>query len=294
MKKMLLTTITVILLSTFTAYSHAMTTEEIKMVSNAAQRGDDGAQVLLALMYKDGDNGIQKDDALAAHWFELAAMEGNAYAEKMLGDLYAEGKGVPVNPRLAADWREKAAKRGNVEAQCLLGKMYLNGDGVDKDQAKAEQWLRRAADEGSSEAQYLVGKMYYARTSSAEEREVAGNWLAKSAAQGYRDAIHFLHFMEKLGYEAEEDYFQGQPQLIKLAEDGDPEAQYQLAMRYETGAALKRDDSQALHWFTMAGNNGHIMAMKSLADIYARGLDGVEVDKIRAAQWRDKAARAEK
>jgi hypothetical protein len=117
--------------------------------------------------------------------------------------------------------------------------------------------------------------------------------LAKSAAQGYEDAIHFLHYMENLGYRAEEEYFQGPPHIRKLAEDGDPEAQYQLGIRYESGVRVKRDYVQALHWFTEAANSGHVMAMKSLADIYARGLDGVGVDKARAAQWSEKATKAE-
>jgi hypothetical protein len=150
MKKLLLVSVAGIILSALATITYAMTADEIKMVSTAAERGDDGSQVLLALMYQHGDNGSHKDEALAAHWFELAATQGNAYAQKMLGDIYAEGSGVPRNLRLAADWREKAANRGNIEAQCLLGKMYLNGEGVNKDQSKAEKWLQRAATEGNS------------------------------------------------------------------------------------------------------------------------------------------------
>jgi hypothetical protein len=99
--------------------------------------------------------------------------------------------------------------------------------------------------------------------------------------------------MEKLGYNAEEEYFHAPPHIRKLAEDGDPEAQYQLAIRYESGAGVKRDYPQALHWFTEAANSGHLMAMKSLADIYTRGLDGADVDKARAAQWSEKVKLAE-
>jgi TPR repeat protein len=212
MKKLSMIILAGIVLSALATISYAMTREEVKMVTTAAERGDDGSQVLLAMMYLTGDSGYRKDEALAAHWFELAATQGNPYAQKMLGDIYAEGRGVPRNPRLAADWREKAAKRGNVDAQCLLGKMYLYGEGVDKDQGKAEKWLNRAATEGNSEAQYLIGKLHYTYSSSAEEREAAGNLLAKSAAQGYEDSIHFLHFMEKLGYNAEEEYFHAPPQ----------------------------------------------------------------------------------
>ena len=271
-----------------------MTAEETKMIETAAQRGVDGAQILLATMYRNGDGGYTQDDKRALHWFELAAIQGNAYAQKMLGDIYAEGRGVEKNPKLAADWREKSAHRGNVQAQYLLGKMYFNGEGITQDTVKGESWLQRAAQEGSSEAQFLLGKIHYARKDSAQERAIAWNWLTKSAAQGYQDAIQFIHFMENLGYNAEENFFKRVPHIRQLAEDGDAEAQYQLAIRYESGATGVKDYPQALHWFNEAANKGHVMAMKSLADIYARGLDNVTVDKSLAAQWAEKARAVEK
>jgi TPR repeat protein len=269
----------------------AMTPEEAKMITTAAQRGNDGSQVLLAVMYLNGDGGYAKDDKRAAYWFEQAAQQGNGYAQKMLGDLYAQGRGVPQNLKLTADWREKAAKRGNIQAQLLLGKMYLKGEGVEKNEIKAEEWLNRAAIAGDSEAQFLMGKIYHSRSNSAHDQEVAGNWLAKSAAQGYEDAIRLLHFMENIGYEAEENFFQRKPHIRKLAEDGDAEAQYQLAIRYESGASgVKPDYEKSLYWFKQAANNGHVMAMKSLAHIYRQGLDGVSADPKQADYWETKAA----
>jgi len=267
--------------------AHAMTQEEATMVANAAQRGSDGAQVLLAVMYLHGDATHAKNEALAANWFEKAAEQGNAYAQKMLGDLYEQGRGVPKNLKLSADWREKSANRGNTEAQLMLGKMYLNGSGVNRDQDKAEGWLNRAAVAGNSEAQFLLGKLYHEQKNPG----MAGNWLARSAAQGYEDAIKFLHFMEDIGFHTEESLHQQPADLHKLAADGDLEAQYQLAIRYESGAyGEKLDYRQALHWFNLAANGGHVMAMKSLAHIHEMGLDGVPPDAETAAYWRKKAA----
>lgn len=284
------------LMSALPITSFALSTDEAKMIATAAQRGDDGSQVLMAVMYRNGDGGYSKDNTQAAHWFELAATQGNPYAQKMLGDIYAEGLGVAKNLKLSADWREKAAVRGNIQAQTLLGRMYLNGDGVTKDQAKGESWLTRAAAEGSSEAQFLLGKIYYQRHSSVQERAAANDWLAKSAAQGYVDSIRLLRFMENIGYDVEESFYKRTPHIRKLAEDGDAEAQYQLAIRYENGTTISPspDYAQAMHWFTMAANQGHVMAMKSMADIYTKGLNGVSADQKIAAQWTDKARAAEK
>lgn len=265
--------------------AHAMTQEEDAMVTYAAQRGSDGAQVLLAVMYLHGDPTHTKNEALAAQWFEKAAAQGNAYAQKMLGDLYEQARGVPKNLKLSADWREKSANRGNTEAQLMLGKMYLNGEGVNQDLDKAEGWLNRAAIAGNSEAQFLLGKLYHAQ----KNPQMAGDWLARSAAQGHEGAIKFLHFMEGLGFQMEASLHQRPADLHTLAADGDSEAQYQLAIRYESGAyGEKQDHEQSLRWFNQAANGGHLMAMKSLAHIYEQGLDGVPPDAKTAEYWRKK------
>lgn len=267
--------------------AHAMTQEEDTMVTYAAQRGSDGAQVLLAVMYLHGDPTHAKNESLAAKWFENAAEQGNAYAQKMLGDLYEQGRGVPKNLKLSADWREKSANRGNTEAQMMLGKMYLNGEGVNQDLDKAEGWLNRASVAGNSEAQFLLGKLYH----DQKNTRMAGDWLAKSAAQGYQSAIKFLHFMEGIGFQTEESLHQRPTDLHKLAADGDSEAQYQLAIRYESGAyGEKQDYKQALHWFNQAANGGNVMAMKSLAHIHEKGLDGISPDTKTAEYWQKKAA----
>jgi uncharacterized protein len=271
------------------AGAHAMTAEEATLIANSAQRGSSGAQVLFAGIYKDGTGGYPQDDRLAAYWYEQAAEQGNAYAQQMLGDVYEQGKGVEKNLALAADWREKAANRGNVQAQLKLGKMYLYGTGVARDPGKAAQWLNRAAIEGNSEAQYLYAKMFQTGYGVAQNKEIADNWLAKSAAQGYEDAIRLIHFMENVGFQIEETFYHRPPDLEKLAQDGDAEAQYQLAMRCETGAyGQKKDSASAIAWFKKAADHGHVLAMRSLAQIYAKGIEGVPVDPEAARYWQNK------
>jgi TPR repeat protein len=42
-----------------------------------------------------------------------------------------------------------------------------------------------------------------------------------------------------------------------LAENGNAEAQYHLGYLYETGTGVKRDDKEALRWFSAAAAQGH-------------------------------------
>ena len=120
----------VVLISLYAAGVAAATAQELPMIKRLAERGSDGAQVILAGMYLRGEGGVARDDRQAAEWYEKAALQGNAYAQMKLGDLYESGQGVEKNAAIAADWREKAADRGNVKAQQLLGQMYLEGNGV--------------------------------------------------------------------------------------------------------------------------------------------------------------------
>lgn len=271
-----------------TVESHAMTPDEAKMVTDAAIRGSASSQVLLAVMYRHGDGGYVKNDQQAAYWFEQAAQQGNPYAQMALGDLYEQGAGVNKNLKVAADWREKAARRGNVQAQLKLGQMYLSGSGVVKDLNKAEYWLKRAAIEGNSEAQFELGKLYRTEGWQKHDPDLGNSWLAKSAAQGYEGAVEFVHFFEHVGLQLKEDLSQRAPQLHKLAADGDAEAQYQLAMRYEHGVGEKRDYAQAMYWFKQAANQGHVKAIKSLVHIYQQGLDDNPVSMVQAQYWQNK------
>ena len=87
-------------------------------------------------------------------------------------------------------------------------------------------------------------------------------------------------------YQIDEGWHNRMPGLKKLAADGDIEAEYQLAQRYERGVGgVRKDAATALDWYRRAANGGHPMAMKALIQIYSDGLDGVERDPAAAAEW---------
>lgn len=258
-------------LASIASVGMAMTPEEMTVILREAEGGSAASEVLLAQAYLDGDGGLAKDPAAAARWFEAAALQGNGYAEEKLGDLYAQGLGVAHNPRLAADWLEKAANRGIVPAQLKLGKMLLDGQGIARDPAKARYWIERAAIEGNAEAQFLLGSMYHAGEDIEANQGIAKSWFEKAAQQGYESAIPLLRLIEKISYLLEEGWYHRLPELHKLAEDGDLEAQYQLAQRYELGIdGLRKDPQTALLWYQRAAAGGHPIAKKALEEMQAR------------------------
>jgi uncharacterized protein len=269
----------------------AISPQEAKSIALVADQGNEGAQVLMAGIYLRGDGGYAKDPVLAAQWFERAAAQGNSYAQFMLGEIHEQGWGTPKNLKVAAEWREKAANRGDNQAQLKLAKMYLNGEGVEKDLQKAEYWLNRADIEGNSDARVLLAKLYRERGDAKGSRALADRWLAKAATQGYENATTLFRLIEHLGFQADETWHHRLPDLHRLAEDGDHEAQYDLAVRYEEGhSGETRNVALALQWFERAAEGGNVMAMRKLSGIYEQGLYGEPVNPVAARYWSERAA----
>lgn len=53
------------------------------------------------------------------------------------------------------------------------------------------------------------------------------------------------------------DYLRAIPALTKRAENGDAQAQYQLAYIYVTGSGTKVNPAKGMSWFRAAANQGH-------------------------------------
>jgi TPR repeat protein len=107
---------------------------------------------------------------------------------------------------------------------------------------------------------------------------------------GYQVAL-----TRKLSSMAEDAFKQDEYVLAKrawrmLAESGNPEAAYKLAMLFDTGAdGVNQDSAQAAYWYLQAAEAGHLHAQHNLAVAYASG-DGVEMDISKALKWWKRAA----
>lgn len=72
--------------------------------------------------------------------------------------------------------------------------------------------------------------------------------------------------------------------LRQLAEQGNPEAQWQLGARYHNGEGVPKDDVQAMLWFQRAADQGNVMAQATLGAYYWAGR-GVPQDLTKAYFW---------
>ncbi len=100
--------------------------EKFAEVKRKAESGNAKDQLGLARLYYNGD-GITKDDAKAAEWYQKAAEQGNAFAQYNLGVMHDKGEGVPRSAAKAEEWWQKAAAQGNEAAQESLKLLHAKG-----------------------------------------------------------------------------------------------------------------------------------------------------------------------
>lgn len=261
------------------------------MLRTLAEDGNVGAQVQVAIHYLDGSGGFPQDPRLAVKWFERAAQLGNAYAQFRLGELYLAGKGATRNALVAADWLEKAAHRGNAAAQLTLGQLFLDGTDVPAAPMRGEYWLERAAIEGNAEARDRLARVRDARIVDRSSPQVRGGSADGFPAPTYQEALRVVHLLEYAEFRIEETWYQRLPELQRLAEDGDPNAQFVVGTHCLQGSyGQRRDVAQALAWYRRAAEGGSRRAALALARLYESGLAGVAVDPAEAHRWASRAA----
>ena len=79
-------------------------------------------------------------------------------------------------------------------------------------------------------------------------------------------------------------------ELQRRAEAGDPKAQFRLAILYERGDGVPRNDAEAVRWLRKAAEAGYADAQVNLGLIYRQGTRGITKNPEEAVQWFRKAA----
>lgn len=128
------------------------------------------------------------------------------------------------------DGMKRAANLGYAPAQTYLGQIYLDGaNGVPADPAQSRQWGRRAAEGGDPRGMHLYGMQLYEGDGGATNQAEALTWL------------------------------------VKAAERGLPDSQYNVARIYETGAdGVAKNPTEALKWYMIAARGGDAEAQAAV------------------------------
>lgn len=130
----------------------------IDEVESLARQNHAEAMFLMGTAYAEG-LGKDKDAAVAASWYQRAALLGNTLAQHNMGNIHESGTGVRQDDTQAVYWWLQAAAAGDAIPQWQLGRMYENGRGVEKDLNEALRWYRDSAARGNERAQQALARL---------------------------------------------------------------------------------------------------------------------------------------
>lgn len=113
--------------------------------------------------------GVPQDDRRGIEWIRQAAEQGHVGAQMRLGWHYLNGEIVQKNEQLAARYFEAAAVQGNSGAQAYIGRCYLYGIGVTGNWQKGRVYFERAAEQGDKNSQEVLA--FFGKTAWDAYRE---------------------------------------------------------------------------------------------------------------------------
>jgi uncharacterized protein len=95
----------------------------------------------------------KKEYARAMKLFQPLAEKGNALAQYRIAKMHQMGLGVSKDAKQARKWGQLAARQGNADAQLLMGSLYYKAEGGETaDAVRAYMWYDVSAEQGSAEA----------------------------------------------------------------------------------------------------------------------------------------------
>lgn len=200
----------------------------------AYELGDHTLSPLKIAEYYALGKGVSEDSAESSRWLMIAAENGNALAQNMVGDLYYYGIGsITKNLQESAKWYLKAAQQDYPDGQYNIALAYLDGEGVAQNNSQGLMWLRKAAENNHPNAQ---------------------------------DALAIIYGFGKNG--VQEDMKEYVKWALKAAENGSPQSQFRAGCIYLNGlGGITPDKNKAIEWFKKAAAQGDQNAIQELSEL---------------------------
>lgn len=253
-----------------------------------AFRGEAYAQRSLAWMYANG-KGVSEDQEESSRLYLKAAEQGDLNAQLVTGFRYREGKGMPKNDVEALKWFRLAANQGDRIAQYMMGTCYLYGFGIPKDHVESVKWHSKSADNGYADSQKELGNLFFKGLGVNQDLVESLNWYRMAADQGDAEAQYIVGLKHAAGSGTDKNPAEALKWYLRSANQDYADAQHKLGESYAEGTGATKDINEAIKWNKKAAERGNLTDQINLGDRYFGGL-GVTRDKHEAVKWYLKAA----
>lgn len=271
---------------------------DVEGFKEAALGGCKSSQTIVGKMYFKG-LGVMQDHERAADFFKMAAAQGDADSQVLLGIMYSgpgqtQGtitewcvNGLKKDKGKAVEFFKMAAAQEHPMGQATLGTMYYTGDGVMQDYGKAAELWEKAAAQGRADSCSNLGVMYAYGQGVKKDQGKAVELFELAGAQGDTQAWSQLGRMYANGEGVKKDY----GKAVKFLEKAQChlDAVSNLGVMYADGKGVKKDLRKAVELYDMAAVQGDVLGLFKLGVMYANG-EGVKQDRGKAVQLLEKAA----
>jgi len=241
----------------------------------AAKQNHTDAQYNLALIYMDGNKAAKKDIEKAKTWLTKAANKNHKKSNRKLNELAVIARNEQQEIKFESLKIE--ANDGDAEQQFELGMRYLLGYQVEVDKQQAFHWINKAASQNHPLAQYKLANQHMTGSFLNQDIPLAIHLFSEAAKQKIEKAKLALKYYKENGLET----------LVK-AEEGDKEAQYQLASSY-LESNMQTEKNKGVEWLQAAAQQSHPIALLELGKMHQTG-SLLKKDDIRAFESFAKAA----
>lgn len=299
-----------------------------KWLEKAVAQGNAEAQLFMGHCYYDGDC-CEQDSNKAFELYQKCVEQGNLDGLYNVGVCYMEGIGVEKDLVKAFEVFTASAEYGSANGLLALGDCYCDGIGVEQDRAKAVELYEKSAKLGKIYAQYKLAGCYKNWSGVNKDKQKIRDLYAVYYRDRYESFVRRYNRLIDLSapnpilanetrtikiYKCQLDMCCKYDEMMKLIQDGDCEAQFQLISSYystgaieekETmiaytsllqsaekgdaaaqcyvgicnrcGSCTRQDDKKAVEWLEKSVAQGNIRAHYELAYCYQEGI-GTEID----------------
>ncbi len=143
-----------------------------------------------------------------------------------------------------------------------------------KSARRAARKLLDDATRGDARAQFELGNRHAGGTEFAARRADAVSWWTRAAEQGLPEAQYNLALALYDGRLAAQDFRASARWCRRAAEQGHGDAQFWLGLMYRRGQGVRPNDGEALKWILGAADQGHALAQHTLAVLLAEMFAG--------------------
>jgi TPR repeat protein len=236
-----------------------------------AKAGNAEAQYNLGLCYEKG-LGVKTDMDEAVKWYQMAANQGLAPAQYVLGRYFISGK--------------KAVKQSSPKTQKDPGNLYKDPE---VNYPEAVKWFRLAAGQGDAAAQFSLGECLYTGKGTDKNIKEAVKWFRLAAAQENSDAQNSMAICYHQGDGVIKDYAEAEKWYILASQNGCAEASANLAKMYFSDYDIRDRVEESYFWWLVAAADG-VQGAQVNRDNVGQLLYNPQKDKLtaRATKWFEK------